>query len=102
MNHQIDSYFFQKQNFPIEQPSRIFDLQIKSIVFGEIIKESIGQDLGKISVPVYFNEPISMLKTEGPIRTNEVSEFKAKKDEVAAVNNLVNDESNSIKPSSPV
>ena len=32
----------------------------KKINFWKILKELIGKDLTKISLPVYFNEPLSM------------------------------------------
>ena len=35
-----------------------------------VVKEAIGKDLGRISVPVYFNEPVSMLQ-----RTAEIMEY---------------------------
>lgn len=28
----------------------------------KIIKDSVGQDLSRVTVPVYFNEPLSMLQ----------------------------------------
>lgn len=30
----------------------------------DIIKDSIGQDLSKITVPVFFNEPLSVLQKQ--------------------------------------
>jgi len=34
----------------------------KKVPIWKTIKESIGKDLSRISVPVYFNEPLSMLQ----------------------------------------
>jgi len=42
------------------------------------------------------------MKTDGPILTKDVKELRARKDDVAAVRSLVNDERSSISPSSPV
>lgn len=33
----------------------------KKVSFWTIIKDSIGQDLTKLSVPVYFNDPTNIL-----------------------------------------
>lgn len=42
-----------------------------SINIFKILKDSIGKDLTKFCVPVYFNEPISMLQKVGEVMQNE-------------------------------
>lgn len=42
-----------------------------SINIFKILKDSIGKDLTKFCVPVYFNEPLSMLQKVGEIMQNE-------------------------------
>ena len=36
--------------------------QEKSVSLWSIIKECVGKDLSKVCLPVYFNEPLSMLQ----------------------------------------
>lgn len=43
-----------RENLPAFKPK-------STINFFKILKDSIGKDLTKFCVPVYFNEPISML-----------------------------------------
>lgn len=62
--------FISPQNFPqLEYPWRttLPYLREPKQKYGiwSIIKESIGKDFGKITVPVYFNEPLSMLQKAG-------------------------------------
>ena len=42
-----------------------------TINFFKILKDSIGKDITKFCVPVYFNEPISMLQKVGEMMQNE-------------------------------
>ena len=44
-----------RENLPAFKPK-------STINFFKILKDSIGKDLTKFCVPVYFNEPISMLQ----------------------------------------
>ena len=34
----------------------------KKVSLWKVIKDSIGKDLSKLTVPVYYNEPLSMLQ----------------------------------------
>lgn len=70
MNQSRSQTFISPQNFPqSEYPWRttLPYLREPKQKFGiwSIIKESIGKDFGKITVPVYFNEPLSMLQKAG-------------------------------------
>lgn len=54
--------------------------QEKSVSLWSIIKECVGKDLSKVCLPVYFNEPLSMLQ-----RIAEELEYSHLLDKVSAV-----------------
>lgn len=72
----VDEMFFdalEEENFLLKSQKLIdFDVKFRSILpseknpdvkFGiwDVIKDSIGKDISKITVPVFFNEPLSVL-----------------------------------------
>jgi hypothetical protein len=44
----------ERDELPVSRPN-------SKISIWKILKDSVGKDLSKLAVPVYFNEPISML-----------------------------------------
>lgn len=50
------------------------------VSFWTVLKDMIGKDLGRFAVPVYFNEPISMLQKVCEIMENEQLLVKANRD----------------------
>jgi hypothetical protein len=54
----VDEGSGQRLNLPAEK-----DPQMK-VSLWNIIKDSISQDISKITVPVYFNEPLSILQKQ--------------------------------------
>ena len=53
----------EREELPVTKPN-------SKISIWKILKDSIGKDLSKLAVPVYFNEPISMLQ-----KVSEVMEY---------------------------
>jgi len=51
----------------------------KKISFWKILKDLIGKDLTKVSMPVYFNEPLSLTqKSSETIEYNNILDIAAK------------------------
>ena len=51
---QIQDVFEERLTLPHQRPPKL------KISVWSILKNCIGQDLSRISMPVYFNEPLSM------------------------------------------
>jgi hypothetical protein len=54
----------------------------------KILKDSVGKDLSKLAVPVYFNEPISMLQKVSEVMEYESLVMKAAKEKDPAIRML--------------
>ena len=60
--HKSDSIYIRMQNEPHFRDKLPWykDPKVK-VSFWTILKDMIGKDIAKMSVPVYFNEPLSLL-----------------------------------------